>query len=57
MSHPLLNGVVKSVWTQSRGNAICCLNQVKTTTIRFNKDTFGKIFQLKKHIINRLNGI
>lgn len=57
MSQPLFDEVVRSAWARGDGDVITYLDQVKTASMRFKKDTFENIFQRKRHIINRLNGI
>lgn len=57
MSHPQFYDIVKEVWLKAGGNAANSLEQVKSAAILFNKEIFGNIFQRRKHITNRLNGI
>lgn len=36
---------------------MACLEEVRTDSVSFNRETFGNIFHHKRSIINRLNDI
>jgi hypothetical protein len=57
MSHPDYENLVDRTWSNSYGNVVRKLDEVKKQSIIFNRDTFGNIFKRKRQLEARIKGV
>jgi hypothetical protein len=56
-THPSYQELVSNAWGRSDHNVLQGLQEVRQDSIDFNKNIFGNIFQRKRRLEARLNGI
>lgn len=57
MTHPDYELLVNHYWTQTHGDVVAKLDQIRKQSLAFNKDTFGNIFKRKRKIEARIKGV